>query len=197
MAGLLKGEWTAASNVCSSRRVSSSQRSSPSRWEPTAAMLTLLTLLLLFPHSKWNPPRSDCGEWHRVNNVLKHLQCGFLHHRMQDVEEVSERRSSVWLVEDFTSVAFMASCASGLGTDTDKHSFWLQHFICTCIRSNVERHLIVRTSLFVPVILTKCVNEILLFLLILPNGTQNSLTWYFWGRLCETSLKKIKYVLFF
>lgn len=41
---------------------------------------------------------------------------------MQDVEEMTERCISVWLVKDFTSVAFTASCATGLWKEREECS---------------------------------------------------------------------------
>lgn len=59
-------------------------------------------------------PELNCAVWIVVNsikmNLSKHLLCGFLHHRMQDVEEMTLRFSHfysfMWLVMDFTDVAF-------------------------------------------------------------------------------------------
>lgn len=63
------------------------------------------------------------GVWIVVNsikmNLSKHLVCGFLHLRMQDVEEMTLRFSHfysfMWLVMDFSNVAFQHPAPAAFG----------------------------------------------------------------------------------
>lgn len=74
------------------------------------------------------------GVWIVVNsikmNLSKHLVCGFLHLRMQDVEEMTLRFSHfysfMWLVMDFSNVAFQHPAPAAFGQkgtkgDRNKH----------------------------------------------------------------------------